>query len=92
MNEKPSQVNVRTINREDFPSVYSNNHIITFNPYEFTIEFNMVDGLVASDRINSSSGEIPAKTVAKVVLSHRAMEEFVSTVNKVFEDYKKMRG
>ena len=87
--KKPEQIDVRTINREDFTAVYANNHILSFNPYEFTMEFNVVDSLVASDTINSGAKVIPAKTVAKVVLSHKSMKEFVDTVNRVFADFKK---
>jgi hypothetical protein len=89
MTKQPKPVSVRTINREDFAGVYANNTIISFNPYEFTLEFNIVDSLVASDRINSGDKEVPAKTVAKVLMSHKSMEEFVSTINKVYSDFKK---
>lgn len=84
---KPKQVEMNVTNRENVLASYSNHHLITFNPYEFTLEFNQVDGIVASERLRTGSEEIPLTTVAKVVLSHKSMEEFVQTVNRVYSDF-----
>lgn len=89
---KNKPVNMTVVNRESVMAAYSNHHIVTFNPYEFTLEFNQVDGIVASERLRNGSDEIPLVTVAKVALSHKSMEEFVQTVNRVYTDYEKLKA
>ncbi|KAF1081978.1 MAG: hypothetical protein GQF41_1618 [Candidatus Rifleibacterium amylolyticum] len=84
---KAKQVDMRVVNREELLASYSNHHLVTFNPYEFTLEFNQVDGIVASERLRAGGEDIPITTVAKVVLSHKSMEEFVQTVNRVYADF-----
>ena len=76
-------------NRDEVVPMYANTTTVTFNPFEFSIEFAHIDGISASAKLQAGAKEIPARSLAKIVLSHQAMLEFFGKINQVVEQFQK---
>lgn len=83
------QIKIKYVNRSEVESKYANNFNVAFNPYEFTIEFALIDASAANSDIESGKDEIGAKIVSKILLSEPAMTEFLQLANSMHASYKK---
>lgn len=87
--EEQKQYRVSYPNRKQVKTVYANNFNVVFNPYEFTLEFALIDGPAANFDIQAGKSEVEAEIVARVAMSPQAMAEFIAGANQLLSEYQK---
>lgn len=82
--DKSPKNQVQVINDESIKRVFSNYVAVTTGPHECNITFCQIDPLeVRTDFV-------PARTVAKVAISHSLVEDMIKAITTNFNNFKKM--